>query len=505
MKNKNDKTTNDNLIPRPPVVVVMGHVNHGKSQLLDYIRNSNVVEQEKGGITQHIGAYETEVEHEGQKKKITFLDTPGHAAFSRMRARGAKTADIAVLVIAADEGVKTQTMEAYSAIKSADMPFVVALNKIDKPNAEPEKIKGQLAENNIFVEGYGGDAPCVAVSAKTGEGVTNLLDIILLLAEMENLKANPGENASGIIVESKVDPKRGVSATLLIQNGIMKKRMYVVSGNAVAAVRIFENFKGEKLEQATFSSPIKITGFNKLPEIGAGFKTFATKKEAGGFAAMAGESLTPAAPEKPKQELKQEDKAIMQVIIKADAAGSLEAIEKELMRMQDQEVVLTVLRKGVGNINEDDAKFASASKNSLILGFSVNWDATAKEIIERCHIPNFVSDIIYKISDWVAEEIEKKKAEIPREEIIGAAKILKTFSREKNKQVIGGKVASGKIVEGKKFKIKRRDVEIGEGKIINLQQGKKEVKEIAEGLEFGAMTENKTEIARDDEIVIMGK
>ena len=482
----------------------MGHIDHGKSQLLDYIRNSNVVEKEKGGITQHIGAYEAEIEHEGEKKKITFLDTPGHEAFSQMRERGAKIADIAILVIAADEGVKPQTMEAYKIIKEAGIPFVVALNKIDKPNAEPEKVKGQLAENSIFIEGYGGNAPCVNVSAKTGEGVTGLLDMLLLLAEMENLKADPGENSSGVVIESNMDPQRGVSSTLLIQNGMMKKGMCVVSENAIAPIKIFEAFRGERLEQATFSSPVKITGFNKLPEIGAEFKTFNTKKEAEQYVLKFNTpSVFPAA-EKPKKESEQKDKIIMQIIIKADTAGSLEAIEKELTKLEGKEVVLTVLKKGVGDISEDDAKTASTAGNPVVLGFNVNVNSSANEIIGRFKIPSFLSDIIYKISEWLEMEIQKKKAERPKEEISGEAKILKTFSREKNKQVIGGKVESGKIVEGKKFKIKRRDAEIGEGKITNLQQNKKEVREVGEGSEFGAMTENKVEIVKGDEIVIVG-
>mgnify|MGYP001609219823 FL=1 len=505
MKNKNDKTTtNSNLIPRPPVEVVMGHIDHATSQLLDYIRNSNVVEKEKGGITQHIGAYEAEVQHDGKKKKITFLDTPGHEAFSQMRSRGAKIADIAVLVIAADEGVKPQTLEARDIIKKAEMPFVVALNKIDKPNAKPESVKGQLAENNIFVEGYGGNVPCASISAKTGEGVKDLLDLLLLLAEMENLRADPKGNASGVVIESNIDQKRGVSSTLLIKNGMMKKGMCIVSRDAIATVRIFEDFKGKKLEQATFSSPIRITGFNKLPEVGASFKTFITKREAEESAAADNKSFISSTSEKPEQVLEQKDKVVIEMIIKTDTAGSLEAIEKELTKLEDEATTLIMLKKGVGDINEDDARSASAANNPIIMGFNVNINASAGEIINRLKMPFFLSDIIYKISEWLEAEIQKKKAQMPKkEEMVGAAKILKTFSRSKTKQVIGGKVNSGKIIEGKKFKIKRNDFEIGEGKIINLQQDKKEVKEAGEGSEFGAMTENKIEIVKGDEIVIV--
>lgn len=504
MKNKNDKTTNRNLTFRPPVVVIMGHIDHGKSQLLDCIRKSNVVEKEKGGITQHVGAYEAEFQHEGKNKKITFLDTPGHEAFSQMRSRGAKTADIAVLVIAADEGVKPQTIEACNIIKKSGVPFIVAINKIDKPNAEPEKAKGQLAENNIFVENYGGSIPCVGISAKSGEGIADLLDMILLLAEMENLKGNPILNASGVILESNIDQKRGISSTLLIKNGTIKKGMYVVSGDAVAPVRIFEDFKGKKLEQATFSSPVKITGFNKLPETGAEFKTFITKKEAERFILESGKFPTFPVSDKLERVSEQKDKIVIEAIIKTDTAGSLEAIEKELTKLEDGDTILITLKKGVGDISEDDARFASTAGNPVILGFNVNVNDSASEIINRFKIPFFLSDIIYKISEWLEAEIQKKKAQMPKKEIIGAAKIFKTFSRTKTKQVIGGKVNSGKIIEGKKFKIKRNDFEIGEGKIISLQFNKVQTKEVAEGNEFGAMTENKVEIVKGDEIVIVG-
>lgn len=487
----------------------MGHIDHGKSTLLDYIRKASVTAKEAGGITQHVGAYETEIEHEGEKRKITFLDTPGHEAFSQMRARGAKTADIAILVVAADDGIKPQTMEAYNAIKEAGLPFIIALNKIDKPGAEPDRAKAQLAENGIYAEGYGGTIPCLKISAKTGDGVPELLDMIILMADMENLETDPSQNASGFIIESILDPKRGVSSTLLIRNGTMKKGMFVLAGNSIAPVRIFENFTGKPIEEALGSSPVRITGFSSLPAVGDEFKTYTTKKEA--ETAMSSPKQTATKPEEknilptmPRPEEKT-NKACVQMIIKTDTAGSLEALEKELTKTKDDEVVLSVLRGGVGNVNEDDAKFGSISKDSVILGFNVGIDPSAKEIIERFSIPNFSANIIYDIADWLRKETEKRKNEIPRQEILGVVKILKTFSRQKYKQVIGGKVISGKIMEGKMFKIKRRGAEIEEGKIINLQQGKKEAREVGAENEFGAMTENKIEIAKDDELVIIGK
>src|SRR3989338_9049265 len=539
MKNKPLKT--ENLPNRPPIVVVMGHIDHGKSTLLDYIRKADftskaaksephpIAGREAGGITQHIGAYETEIEHEGKKRKITFLDTPGHEAFSQMRMRGATVADIAILVVAADDGVQPQTIEAHNTIKEANLPYIIAINKIDKPGADSEKIKTQLAEKGIYIEGYGGTVPFAKISAKTGEGVPELLDIALILADMENLLADAKQNAGGIIIESNMDPKRGISSTLLIKNGTLKKGMFVVAGKAMSPVRILENFLGQPIEEASFSSPVRITGFNELPSIGDEFKAYTDKNEA----EEAMEKVKETAQTKikdSKQNIGEETNPLRQsssearkitvkMIIKTDAAGSLEALEKELTKLKDEEIAIELLKGGVGNINEDDARFSSAclppacrtgrdgqtSKNTVILGFNVATDPSAKEIIDRNGIPTFTSDIIYKISDWLKEEIAKRKAEIPREEVIGVAKILKTFSRQKNKQVIGGRVVSGKLVEGKAFKIKRKNVEIGEGKIANLQQDKKEVKEVSLDEEFGAMTENKIEISRDDEIIITGK
>ena len=513
MKNKPPKT--ENLATRPPIVVVMGHIDHGKSTLLDYIRKTAIATGEAGGITQHIGAYEAETEHDGQKRKITFLDTPGHEAFSKMRTRGATAADIAILVVAADDGVQPQTIEAYNTIKEANLPYIVAINKMDKPGADAEKAKAQLGENGIYVEGYGGAVPFAKISAKTGEGLPELLEVALILADMENLQADAKQNASGIVIESNMDSQRGISSTLLIKNGTLKKGMFVLAGKALAPVRILENFLGRPIEEASFSSPVRITGFSELPAVGDEFKAYAEKNEAEEAMAKAKEKMTKETTPtlRPGQVVGEEkNKVAIKMIIKTDTAGSLEALEKELMKLKDEETAIDLLKGGVGNINEDDARFSSArltdgqaSKKTVILGFNVGTDLAAKEIIDRNSVPAFTSDIIYKISDWLKEEIAKRKAEIPREEIIGVVKILKTFSRQKNKQVIGGKVVSGKIVEGKAFKIKRRDVEIGEGKITNLQQGKKEAKEVSADNEFGAMTENKIEIARDDEIVIIGK
>ncbi len=497
------KNPKKNFITRPPIVVVMGHIDHGKSKLLDYIRNANIVDGEAGGITQHIGAYEAEIkckDSSRETRKITFLDTPGHEAFSQMRLRGAKIADAAILVIAADEGIKPQTTEAYEAIKEAKIPFIIALNKIDKPNADPDRIKNQLSEKEIFVEGYGGNIPAINISAKTGEGVDELLDILLLMMEMETLEANPEANASGIVIESKMSPKRGISATLIIQDGIMKKGMYVVAEGAIAPVRIFEDFKKTSLEEATFSSPIKIVGFDKVPPVGAKFQTYNTKKEA----EIALAKIAPT--QKPKEKNGTNGKEnTLYLIIKTDVTGSLEALEKEISKIPTGDIDIIILKEGVGNINEDDARMASSAKNSAIIGFNVEIGSAAKELAERFNIALFVSNIIYKISEWLEEEIEKRTKKEHSEEITGSAEILKIFSKAKNKQLIGGRVVSVKIIEGKKVRIKRDDSVLGEGKITELHHNKARVKEVSEGAEFGAMIECKTEIAKGDLIEIVNK
>lgn len=493
---KDKKIEKRNLVPRPPIVVVMGHIDHGKSKILDYIRNTNIVGKEAGEITQHIGAYEVEVTPtQGRGKKITFLDTPGHEAFSQMRQRGAKVADLAILVIASDEGIKPQTLEAYETIQLARIPFVIALNKIDKPNADPERVKSQLAEKQILVEGYGGKIPVTNISAKTGEGVSELLDIILLLAEMENLKADPEENATGFIIESHLSPERGISATLLIQNGTIKKGEFVMSGKVLAPVRIFEDFQGRPIEEASFSSPVKIVGFNEIPEAGAEFKTFDTKEEA--------ENAIVKVEPLPQTKVQPLSEGIP-LIIKTDVTGSLEALEKEILKIKSEKSKINLLRKGVGDINEDDIKLASSGKNPIVIGFNVKIDAQAKELAERFKISVFFHDIIYKISEWLEEEIKNREsAGEKKEEIIGRAKILKTFSRTKTKQVVGGQVVSGKIVEGKKIKIRRDNAEIGSGKILELQRSETPVKEVKESDEFGAMVETKEEILSGDEIVVI--
>ncbi|MCD8527854.1 MAG: GTP-binding protein [Candidatus Pacebacteria bacterium] len=362
-------TTTQSETARPPVVAIMGHVDHGKSTLLDFIRNANVVAGEAGGITQHIAAYE--VHHttkEGTERRITFIDTPGHAAFSGMRSRGAHIADIAVLIVSAEDGVKTQTIEAIDIIKKSEVPYIVAINKIDKPNADPERVKMGLMEHGIFLEGYGGNTPYVQISAKTGIGVDDFLETILLVADLEEFSGSPDVPASGFVVESHLDQKRGTSAVLIIKNGTLKKGDYVLVHGALASTRIMENFLGESISKATFSSPIILTGFDTLPEVGAFFETYSNKKEA---EARADEYNRLA------QEMHEARAAItldahqilIPIILKTDVAGTAEAIESEIEKRATDQIVFKVIKTGVGSINESDVQLAISDPQTIILGF----------------------------------------------------------------------------------------------------------------------------------------
>src|SRR3989344_6859865 len=334
------KLSPQNFLPRPPIVVIMGHIDHGKSSLLDYIRKSNVVAGEAGGITQHLSAYE--VNHpvkEGVANRITFLDTPGHQAFSKMRSRGAGVADIAILVVSAEDGVKEQTKEALKAIKEAGIPYIVAINKIDKPNANIERTKQNLAENEIYLEGFGGDVPFVPISAKLGTGVSDLLDMMLLVAEMENLTGDSTLHAEGVVVESHIDTKRGTSATLIITNGTLKKGSFILAEESMAPVRAIENFLGKQVPEATFSSPVQITGFDSLPAVGATFRAYSNKKDA----EKAQDALREArAKVKPVAIIRTiplaENALVVPIVLKSDVAGTLEALEKEISKIERERI-----------------------------------------------------------------------------------------------------------------------------------------------------------------------
>jgi len=477
------KTTKENIIERPPIIVIMGHIDHGKSALLDYIRKSNVVEGEAGGITQHLSAYE--VDRGG--KKITFLDTPGHAAFSDMRSRGATIADIAILIVSAEDGPKTQTIEALASIKKAGLPYIVAINKIDRPAANVEKTKQDLAEKEIFIEGYGGDIPAVPISAKTGEGIDELLDTMLLVAEVEELKGDSSKPAEGVVVESHLDPKKGISATLVVRDGALKKGMHVVAGETSAPVRILEDFAGKAISDATFSSPITITGWSGVPPVGSEFVVVKGKKEAE-LVVKENHVLAVAAADAPAPRvMKDENILYIPLVIKTDVAGTLEAIEQEIKKIKHDDVILNIVQKDVGKISENDIKLVAGSDNAIVVGFGVKTETRALDIADRFGVTIKTFDIIYEITEWLEAEVAKRAPKKIVEEVTGEAKVIRIFSQTKNKQVLGAKVREGVFNLKSKVNIVRRGNKIGTGEIVELQQQKAKTDSVQEGNEFGAM------------------
>ncbi len=483
--------TENKRIPRSPVVVIMGHIDHGKSTLLDYIRNTHVVDEEAGGITQHVAAYEAKYTFEGKERGITFLDTPGHAAFTSVRKNGSEAADIAVLVVSAEDGVKPQTLEALQTIQSKNVPFIVAITKIDKSGASIDKTKQSLAENELFVEGWGGTIPCVPISAKTGEGVNDLLDMILLQADLLELTGDKDALASGIVIESNMDAKRGISATLIIKDGSINKGMFVATIGAYAPVRLIENFQSEQIEKASFSSPIRIVGWSDMPRVGSEFITFESKKEAEEFAnKKVAESQNTVAFDSETE---------FPVIVKADTQGSLDAVLGELAKLSNPKIGVKIVGKGIGLVSESDIKNALVSK-ALTVAFNVDSDKNAKALALREKAEVKVFNIIYELIDFVAERLTLATPKERVEVVTGKTKILKAFSSNKDKQVLGGRVEEGEMRQGDNVKIIRRESEIGEGKIKEIQSQKQKVGRVEQGQEFGVTIESKIEIVPGDYI-----
>jgi translation initiation factor IF-2 len=398
-----EKANAQKHIERPPVICIMGHIDHGKSTLLDYIRKTNIVDKEAGGITQKISAYE--VVHNG--KKITFLDTPGHESFSKIRQRGASVADIAVLVVSAEDGVKKQTIEAMNCIKESNTPFIVAINKIDKPGADIDKTKVNLAENEIYLEGYGGTVPFMPISAKTGQGVSDLLDLMLLVAEVEELKGDTSKDAEGVVIEANMDKQKGISATMVIKDGSIKNGMFVACGKALAPVRIMENFLGKKITEATFSSPIRIIGFDSLPKVGNIFKTFDNKETALEYIANYQEPKIICKPANTEAEA--DMSGVINVVIKADVMGSIEGIEHELNKIKTDRMKVKVVSFGVGDISENDINLLAGRADSIVLGFNIKADSKAQAVAEKAGVTIKIFDIIYKLTEWLAEVAYPKR------------------------------------------------------------------------------------------------
>lgn len=482
---------------RPPVVAILGHIDHGKSTLIDYIRKSNVTGSEAGSITQHASAYEiVHTSKEGKKNHITILDTPGHEAFENIRSRCANAADIAVLVVSAEDGVKPQTIEVLKQIKECSLPYLVAITKIDKSSADIPRTKQSLAENEIYVEGYGGNVPIVELSSKTGKGVDELLDMVSLLAEMEGKTAERNTLGSGIIIETCLDAKIGISAIGIIKNGTMRKGLFAASSGAIAPLRFFLNAEGKMVDELSFSSPIQIVGWDKMPSIGAPFKTFLKKDEAIAFTK---EEKNKNLEIKPGQQVA-EGMFILPLVIKADTAGSLEAITSELEKIsrERERIIPKIILSGIGDVGENDVKSALTTTGSVVINFNTKIDPQAAFLAERSGIKILSFDIIYELTDKVKEFLSEREPRIEMEEIASAIKVLKIFGRTKNKQVIGGRVLSGVLKRGAVIKIMRREAEIGQGKIKELQQSKIAIDSVDEGVEFGAMIESKIEVVPGD-------
>ncbi len=481
----------ENLVVKPPVVVVLGHIDHGKSTLLEAIKKDfRITEKESGGITQHIGAYE--VEKEG--KKITFIDTPGHEAFSAMRSRGAKVADIAVLVVDAAEGVKEQTKEAIQVVKKSGIPMIVALNKIDKKEAQPEKIKQELAKENILVESLKGKIPSVNVSAKTGEGIEKLVEIVLLMAEVEDLKTEISKGAEGTVIENFLDPRKGPVITLILEKGILKEDDILATSSALAKVKRLNNFQGRPLKQAYPSQPVQILGFETMPKIGERFKVFpdidAAKKE-----------IKEEKEKGPRVFLISEEKKVLNIILKADVLGSLEAIEGALESFSLDEVVLRIVKKEIGNIGVSDIQLAESSR-AKIFAFRVKMDETAKFFSHQKKIfPKFF-EVIYELIEEVRKEMKKLIAPKIERVDLGKVKILVLFKKTKDVQVIGARVIEGEITKNTSTEVLREEEVIGKGKIKNIQQEKKDIVLAGKGKEIGILFEGETEIKEGDVLAV---
>lgn len=498
---------------RPPIVAVVGHIDHGKSTLLDYIRNTKVVEGEAGGITQHLSAYQAVHENAQGKHTITFLDTPGHAAFVGMRSRGLEVADVAILIVSAEEGLKPQTIEALDLIKSADIPYVIAFTKIDKPGANLERAKLSMLEHQIFIEGMGGDVPWVGVSSKTGEGIPELLDLILLAAELEEITADPSKPGRGLIIEAHTDTKRGNTAMLIVLDGTVASGTYIVAGECIAPVRIMENFLGKPVKQAGPSEPVRIVGFTPLPTVGTSWEVVANKKEAEAKASenksripratalgRAQASLTVATQDAAL--VPEGQTLVIPLIIKSDVAGTGEAVVHELGKLpQHDNLELRVVSRGVGSITEGDIKMLAGSATpGIVVGFNVKVESAARELAERQGVTVNTFDIIYKLTEWLQEITEERRPRQQVEEIKGAAKVLKFFSAQSGRVVMGGRVEEGSLSEGTEVRIMRRDEEIGRGKIVSLQTGKTATKKVESGTEFGAMIRTEALVAAGDRI-----
>ena len=491
----------ENLIERAPVVVVMGHVDHGKTSLLDYIRHAHVTDSEAGGITQHIGAYRVNI----NDRDITFLDTPGHEAFTTMRARGAQVTDIAILVVAADDGIMPQTVEAINHAKAAGVSVIVAINKMDKPGANPEQVKQQLTEYELIPEEWGGDTPCVPVSAKTGMGIDDLLEMVLLVADMKELKANPDRAAKGTVIEARLDKGRGPIASILVQNGTLHTGDIVVAGMAVGHVRAMTDDKGNRVTSAGPSVPVEITGLDDVPTGGDTFNAVTDER-------LARELVEQRKHEKKEAEFNAQTKVTLdnlfdqmklgevkelKIIVKADVQGSVEAVRQSLEKLSNEEVRVNIIHGAVGAVNESDVMLANAS-NAIIVGFNVRPDATAQANAERDGVDMRMYRVIYDCIEEIESAMKGMLAPKTREVILGTAEVRNVIRIKSIGNIAGCYVKSGKIQRGAGVRVVRDGIIIADDNIDSLQRFKDSVKEVAEGYECGIGLEKYNDIKEGD-------
>ena len=494
----------EDLEPRAPVVVVMGHVDHGKTSLLDYIRHANVVSGEAGGITQHIGAYQVEV----NGKPITFLDTPGHEAFTAMRARGAMITDVAILVVAADDGIMPQTVESINHAKAANIPIIVAINKMDKPEANPERIKQQLTEYELVPEEWGGETIICPISAKTGMGIENLLEMVTLTAEMRELKANPNRSAHGAVIEARLDKNRGPVATLLVQNGTLKQGDLIIAGTAVGRVRAMTDYKGRKVTEAGPSVPVEIMGMGEVPGAGDDFHVVADERMARELVEQRKSELKNATTGSAKQKVSLEElfsqiqageMKDLNIIVKADVQGSAEAVKASLEKISNEEVRVRVIHCAVGAINESDVMLAATS-NAIIVGFNVRPDKNAAESAARNKVDMRMYRVIYDAINEVEAAMKGMLAPQFKEVALGEAEVRQVYKISNVGTVAGCYVTEGKVARNAQIRLVRDGIVIHEGVMNSLQRFKDSVKEVARGYECGIGIEKYSDIKEGDVI-----
>ena len=498
------------LEARPPVVAVMGHVDHGKTSILDAIRNTNVTSREHGGITQSIGAYQVSVKVNGDSRVITFLDTPGHEAFTAMRMRGAQSTDIAVLVVAADDGIKPQTIEAINHAKAANTEIIVAINKIDKPTANIDKVKQELMTYDLVAEDYGGSTICCPVSAKTGEGLENLLENIALEADVLELKANPNRKAYGVVIEAELDKGRGSVARLLVQKGTLHIGDVVAVGSAFGKVRAMIDDKGRRIKKATPSMPVEILGLNSVPNAGEIFQVKDNEKEAKAYAdtfvsegkqRMVEESRKKVSLDALFDQIKAGELKDLPIVLKADVQGSVEAVRDSLQKIQNEEVQVKVIHSGVGAINESDINLAIAS-NAIVIGFDVKPDATAKDIAERENVDVRLYNIIYKAIEDIELAMKGMLAPVFEEKVIGHAEVRMIFKSSGVGVIAGSFVTDGKVQRGAKARLTRDGEQLFDGNIASVRHFKDDVKEVGTKQECGIVLEGYTDIQEGDQIEV---